>query len=103
MPSKQVLLKKFTAIIYKHDPMDRHSKDRSEYEVEALSILSRFCEASLQLADDEQAIVDTAKIIIDQTFQFWFDQALADSLPLTHDLLKAYLDSFPNEQVSDVG
>lgn len=97
------LLKTFINVIHKHDPMNLSSSNVDEYGVEALSILSRFFEASLQLAEDEQAIVNLSRAIVQQTFEFWFNDPCEKINHLTYDLLKAYIDSFqPDEPTGEL-
>lgn len=98
MKLKHEVLKEFTAIMYKHDVMNRASRDPDEYEAEALSALARFCEAALQLSDDENTILELSRAIVAQTFEFWFDAKDVEGLELlTLELLKTYLDSFPSD------
>lgn len=93
---KYELLREFTAILFKHDPMNVGPTE-DEYEAEALSVLARFCEGALQLADSEDAILQYAAEAVFQTFKFWFATAPepAALMPVTLELVKAYIDSFP--------
>lgn len=94
---KHELLQEFTKILHKHDPMGTGSQSEDEYEPEALSILSRFCESALQLADEESAVLTFAAGAIQQTFEFWFGQLPTDSNlePLMLELVKTYINAFP--------
>lgn len=96
---KHVVLQEFVEIVFKHNPMKIRSPLPDEYEGEALSILSRFCEGALQVADNPEAIIQFAQETVVQTFRFWFaDQVeIANLEPVTMALLKAYLDSFPDQ------
>lgn len=93
---KHELLKEFTSILFKHDPMNL-GPSQDEYEAEALSILSRFCEGALQLADSEDAILQFASEATFQTFKFWFAEVPEPKafVPVTLELIKAYIDSYP--------
>lgn len=95
--SKADLLKDFTKIIHRHDPMGVKSPHEDEYEAEALSILSRLTELSVHLADDEDAAIEAAHSVVLQTFQFWFDELAneIEVMDLTHELLHVYVTSYP--------
>jgi hypothetical protein len=98
--SKYKLLQEFTAIIFKHDPMKTGSQFQDEYEAEALSILSRFCEAALHQSDSEAAVLEYAAGVVQTTFEFWFDN-LSDDInlePLMLELVKHYIESQPADQ-----
>lgn len=71
MRSYSDILSKFTEILDRINPMNLQSPSNKEYEPEALSILSRFTEAALDLADENQA-AQIAEVIVKLTFQFWF-------------------------------
>lgn len=64
-----------------------------EYEAEALSILSRFNEAGLQLVDDNAARTEVAVGIVSECMDFWF--TLPEDFepePIARDLLMSYCD-----------
>lgn len=94
---KWQVLQEFTAILHKHDLMKLRSTSTDEYEAEALSILSRFCEAAVQLADNEDAIIGYATSVVSETFDFWFDNLSSDFdvNPLALELIKVYIEAFP--------
>jgi hypothetical protein len=96
---KHEVLLEFTKVIQKHDPMVINSPHEEEYEGEALSILSRFTESALHVADDEEAAFEVAAGIVTECFTFWFDE-LSEGLELeglTLDLLTVYVNSYPEE------
>jgi hypothetical protein len=70
---KHLILQDLTAEVLRLNPMKLSVENPLEYEAEALSILSRFSEAALHLADDEAAVAAVATAIVQQTFEFWFD------------------------------
>lgn len=96
---KHELLQDFTKLIFRHDPM-KLAKFSDEYEPEALSILSRFCEGALHVADDEEAVVTYALEVVKQTFGFWFGEAANDTdlKQVSLELLKVYIESFPTDE-----
>jgi hypothetical protein len=92
---KHVVLQEFVEILFEQDPMKLKPPERDAYETEALSILSRYTEMALQLAD-EQGAIDAASGVVQQTFEFWFDDiADVDFEQVTLHTLKAYLESYP--------
>ena len=95
--SKTTLLKDFTKVLHKHDPMKLRSPLKDEYEAEALSILARFCEGAIHAGDDEQSILEYATSTVKQTFHHWFEETLIDEVlqPLVLELLVTYIKSFP--------
>ena len=92
---KHQVLQELTRILFDLDPMGIRSEELDTYEPEALSILSRYTEMSLQLAD-EQGAVDAAAGVVHQTFEFWFENVKgADLEQVSLQTLKAYLESYP--------
>lgn len=94
---KHEVLLDFTAVIQKHDPMKINSPHEDEYEGEALSILSRFTESALHVADDEEVAFDVATGIVIECFTFWFDE-INEELKLDElalELLTIYVNSHP--------
>jgi hypothetical protein len=92
---KHQLLQEFAEALMRRNPMNLKEGNPLEYEDEALSILSRFAESALQLADDEAAIVEVASNIIQQALDFWFDSSAGVNVEeLARDLLGIYRRGF---------
>jgi len=95
---KYVLLQEFTNLLYERDPMQLKTGQPDEYEVEALSILSRFTEANLHTFMEQGPMFEAALSVASQTFWYWFD--LNKTKPdfgfqeLTSDLVRLYLSSY---------
>lgn len=103
---KHEVLQEFVKILFEQDPMGLRPQELDAYETEALSILSRYTEMALQLAD-EQGAVDAAAGVVQQTFEFWFDTVKdVDFEQTVLHTLKAYLESYPMmtvEALSELG
>lgn len=100
------LLEEFMIVIFKHDPGKFKSPEISEYESEALSILSRFVEAGVQLPEIEGDVVLAASLkIVSEAFDFWFeDEEKAspvikgyDFVPMTRELIEVLRSKFIDE------
>ena len=104
--SRQQLLNKFTKHLFLRDPMgicypDNPDKE-TEYEVEALSILSRFVEGHLVGMSTDEA-QEVAFCIVQRSFNFWFGCPLVDETKvreLANELLGLLLAARP-EQVTE--
>lgn len=95
---KHKLLKEFTKILFKHNPMQFNLKGNPhaaiEYESEALSILSRLHECIMLIDDKEQ--LDVTIEIVKRVFTFWFDEQQFHHVEkLSASLLNAYKSSYP--------
>ncbi len=85
------LLQDFTIVLHEKNPMMITLDSHREYENEALSILSRFTEAAIHLADDEAIVAQLATAIVKQAFEFWFnDIGTYDAEPLARELIAVY-------------
>src|SRR5690348_9509959 len=73
MKPKHLVLQEMTATLLQINPMKLGRDNPLEYELEALSILSRFTEAALHLSGDEAKTMEIASGIVRQTFDFWFE------------------------------
>lgn len=92
---KHVILQEFTAALLRRNPMQLSVDNQLEYEDEALSILSRFTEAALQVPDDEAAVAQVATSIVKQSLEFWFyDVDDVDPEPLARELVSLFRASF---------
>ncbi len=88
---KHVILQDFTAVLHKRNPMNLSLDNDLEYESEALSILSRFCEAAIHIPDDEALCAQVAVGIVKQSFEFWFEETgNSDVESLARELLATY-------------
>lgn len=70
---KHLVLQDITAALLRINPMKLGRDNPLEYELEALSILSRFSESALQMCDDEATIAKIATGIVSQALDFWFE------------------------------
>jgi hypothetical protein len=100
---KHKVLREFTKILYQLNPMGLDKKNklvsRDEYEVEALSILSRFTEGALHLCVDDETRLDLANNIVKGTFDFWFSiQNLPHLAHVARVLIQAYVAAFPQPE-----
>ncbi len=92
---KHQLLQEFAVVLLRRNPMQVGQENPLEYEAEALSILSRFNEAALQLPDDEAAVAQVATSIVKQSLEFWFeDIGTVDPEPIARDLLAVFRSGF---------
>lgn len=97
-PMHQVV-QEFTVVLLRRNPMNLDPGNPLEYEAEALSILSRFVEAGLQLPDDEAMVAQVASGIVKQALEFWFENiGDVDPEPIARDLLKVYRTAFESEK-----
>ena len=101
--SKHELLQKFTKIMFEHNPMqlklDGNPNADNEYESEALSVLSRFNEGALHLCEDETLQRELAVGIVQQAFEFWFnDPNMHEPEKLSFLLLETYKASYPQPE-----
>jgi hypothetical protein len=88
---KYQLLQEFAAVLFRRNPMTLSQDNPLEYESEALSILSRFNEAALQLADDEASVAVIATSIVKQSLEFWFDNiGDVDPEPIAREFVRIY-------------
>lgn len=70
--SKTQLLQEFTTLLMKFNPMNLGNNE--SYENEALSILSRFTEAGLQMPSDvDDFVLQVATSLVKQSLEFWFN------------------------------
>lgn len=92
---KHVVLQEIMMIMSTHDPMSL-GPSPEEYESEALSVLSRFNEAVLQLCDDPIVRAKTAEDIVRSAFAFWFGSPLEDLQAMANQVLSTYLASYPS-------
>jgi hypothetical protein len=85
--------------------MGTRSPFEDEYEAEALSILSRFCEAAIHLLDDSDAAIKYANTVVKQSFEHWFGDLSKNKNfeELTLELVKTLCESYPSkpERVQD--
>jgi hypothetical protein len=96
---KHVLLQQFNEVLYRHNPIGVKGLPSDEYEGEALSILSRFCEAALQMTDDQKSVMIYATSVVEQTFVHWFGENIVTATPeLVSELVSVYLASFPSKE-----
>lgn len=96
------VLRELTAALLRINPMKLNRDNPLEYETEALSILSRFTEAALQLADDESIVVGIASGIVKQSFDFWFENVDSiDCDAVARELLSIFRASFGQETGED--
>jgi len=65
-------LQEFSDVLLRHNLMQLDVDNPLEYELEALSILSRFNEAALHLVDRSSALLVASKIV-KSSFGFWFE------------------------------
>jgi sulfite reductase alpha subunit-like flavoprotein len=73
-PSKYQLLQLFSSSLVKQNPMSLNVDNPLEYESEALSILSRFNEAALQVSgESDEYATKIATALVKQAFEFWFN------------------------------
>lgn len=92
---KHQVLQEFAGVLLKRNPMNLGADNPLEYEAEALSILSRFTEAALQLPDDEGAVAQVATAIVKQSLEFWFENiGDVDPEPIARELITIYRASF---------
>ncbi len=70
---KHLVLQEFSAVLLRHNLMMFSCDNPLEYEEEALSILSRYSESALHLANDENLMNSVAVDIVKQSFDFWFN------------------------------
>lgn len=97
----QEILLKFTDVITDRNPANIDKSVITEglrYDVEALSVLSRFVETAIHVPKDENEIAHIAYSIVKQTFDYWYnkpdiidDNSLKD---LSVSLLRIYRLSF---------
>lgn len=110
------LLEEFMVVIFKHDPGGFKSAEISEYEGEALSILSRFVEAGVQLPEMDSDVALAASLkIVNEAFCFWFEDVDKethlfknyDFTPLTKELIDVLKSKFADDddegQMTEVG
>lgn len=104
---KHMLLQEFTKTLFEHNPMQIHLSGpdaTTEYESEALSILSRFTEGALNLCEDENIQREIAIGVVKQCFEFWFNEPIVkgpESVGLA--LLEVFKAAFPvAEQAANV-
>jgi hypothetical protein len=100
---KHLVLQEMMAVLFKHDPVGLKPQVADEYESEALSVLARFNEASIHLAENEEDAVTAALTIVSQTFSFWFDN-LNEDINFENvmlELLHVYVSSYPLIQGDD--
>lgn len=103
MRSYSDILSKFTEILDRINPMNLQAPGDKEYEQEALSILSRFTETSLNLADEDQAL-QAAEVIVKLTFEFWFTDiaTMTSSDIVARELLHVFCDrKHPHQEEED--
>lgn len=93
---KHQVLKEFTAALRSRNPMNVLETSPLEYEVEALSILSRFTETGLHIPTSDEALVaQLATNIVKQSLEFWFDDlGDVDPEPIARELIAIYRASF---------
>lgn len=81
-----------TRILYDHNPMNIPLGDPSEYEDEALSILSRYVESALHMCPDETMRRQISTGIVSAAFEFWFsEKAPQDIERVSFALLDSYV------------
>lgn len=92
---KHQVLQEFAEVLLKRNPMQLGQDNPLEYEAEALSILSRFTEAALQLPDDEAVVAQVATAIVKQALEFWFENIDGvDPEPIARELIGVYRSAF---------
>lgn len=87
------MLQEFAAVLLRRNPMQLGQDNPLEYENEALSMLSRFNEAALHLAEpgDEDAVAQVAINLVKQSLEFWFDDiGTVDPEPIARELIAVY-------------
>ena len=97
---KHVLLQEFTKVLHDHDLMgiagEENPKAATEYEAEALSILSRFTEGALNLCVDENLRREISVGMVKQAFEFWFSlEAPKGVEKLAFELLELFVNAYP--------
>ncbi len=106
--SRPQLLEEFTKHLFERDPMGicfPDNPDReTEYDGEALTILSRFVESHI-IEMVEDAAQEAAYLIVQGAFEFWFSHSLRDEVKtreLSAGLLEILRSAYP-EQEADPG
>lgn len=95
---KHLVLQEFAAVLHRRNPMHLDPENPLEYESEALSILSRFTEAALNIPDDEAAVATVATNIVKQSLEFWFDDiGSLDPEPIARELIAVFRAAFDQE------
>ena len=98
------VLKQFTEILFVKDPIKLGPQTHSEYAGEALSILARFVETSLHVAESEEVALSAANAIVAQTFRFWFEELVPEDLVLDDisvELLHCLISACPTSDKSE--
>lgn len=105
---RHLVLKKFCEQLLELNPMELNLTGNpgaaNEYDQEALSILARFNEAAIQCCPQEDVAVDICAGIVQETFVFWFNEPIRDTVRLrevTVTLMKTYDDSYPGIERSE--
>lgn len=100
--SKQWLLGRFAATFLRLNPMQLELTGPLEYEAEALSVLSRFVEAALQIPEAGEETSSLALLIVKQSMEFWFDDVgKVDLTALAAELLDTYRQAFDATKETD--
>lgn len=102
--SRPQLLEEFTKHLFERDPMgicfpDNPDKE-TEYDGEALSILSRFVESHIVEMPPEDA-VEMAYMVVQNAFEFWFSHPLRDkeaTRRLASELLSIFMSAYPEQK-----
>jgi hypothetical protein len=101
--SKPELLQEFIKILFEQDPMglndDSNPDKETEYDGEALSILSRFTEGHLAAMPWDDAL-HVANAVVQSAFTFWFTGTLPEdkALKLAEALLTAFIAAYPEQK-----
>lgn len=103
---KHVVLQEFTRLLHRCNPMqlnlDTNPHAEDEYEAEALSILSRFTEAALNLCADKETQREIAVNLVKNAFAFWFHDVPVAGLEETAGaLLATFVASYPTLEQED--
>lgn len=102
--SRPQVLEEFIKHLFKRDPMglcDPSNPDAAtEYDGEALSILSRFVEAHLVGMARKDAL-HIAYVVVQSAFTFWVNSPLQDekkAKKLSRELLDLFLSAYPEQK-----
>jgi hypothetical protein len=106
--SKPQVLMEFTKHLFERDPMgicypDNPNKE-TEYDGEALSILSRFVEAHIISMPPEDA-AELSFYLVQNAFEFWFTHPLRDedkARSLAAELLDIFQSAYPEQDEEPV-
>jgi len=90
------VLREFTHVLHTVNPMKLNPDNPVEYEFEALSILSRFAEAALQIPDESDDVTAFAANIVKECLSWWVDDVVdaSNTRQVTELLLNVYRSAY---------